>query len=731
MTVEVKESLLDALQKYFGFDSFKGEQEKIIESVLSEKDTFVIMPTGGGKSLCYQLPAMMCEGTAIIVSPLIALMKNQVDIVRSYFNGDSVAHFLNSSLSKQQIKEVREDVLSGRTKLLYVAPETLNKQQNLSFFQDVNVSFLAVDEAHCISEWGHDFRPEYRKIRHILDTIDKQIPVIALTATATPKVRSDIIKTLHLNDPNVFISSFNRPNLYYEIRPKGNKQDVLKSIVKYVKDNPGKSGIIYCLSRKSTEEIAEKLRLNDVAAEAYHAGLDAATRAERQDRFLMEDTQVIVATIAFGMGIDKPDVRFVVHYNVPKSIEGYYQETGRAGRDGGEGQCIAFYNYKDIVKLEKFLKDKPVSEKDIGYELLNEVSAFTESAECRRKFLLHYFGEEYDEACCEEGCDNCAKPKEKFEGEEHILSLIKLVGKLNQKFEMNHIIDILLGRTNKRITSFDHQKLQEFGCGKDKDEIFWISIIRKAILEGLLKKGIDDFGVLRITEKGNQYFQSPYPIKLAINHDFDDVQEAESPGGASALDPLLLGMLRDLRKRVAKELNLPPFVIFQDASLDDMATKYPVTLEELTQISGISKGKAKRYGQKFLELIKEYVEDNDVDRPDDIVIKSKINKSGLKVYIIQNIDKRIPLDEIASSREITMEELLHEVEIIVNSGTKVNIDYYIDEILDEEQQDVIYDYFYQAETDSLELAAQQLKDYRFERTDLQAMRIRFLSELGN
>ncbi len=741
-----KNKLRNALQEYFGFESFKGNQEPIIQSIMEDRDTFVIMPTGGGKSLCYQLPAMIKGGTAIIVSPLIALMKNQVDMVRSYCEKDAVAHFLNSSLNKTEIRQVRQDMLEQRTKLLYVAPETLRKEENIEFFKEIDISFLAVDEAHCISEWGHDFRPEYRRIRQMLDAINDDIPIISLTATATPKVQSDIIKNLRMRDPQIYIDSFNRANLYYEVRPKISKSKTTKQIIKFIKKNIGKSGIIYCLSRKTTEELAEVLQVNNINAAAYHAGLDGDTRTERQDQFLMEEVDVIVATIAFGMGIDKPDIRFVIHYNIPRSLEGYYQETGRAGRDGLEGKCIAFYHYKDILKLEKFLRNKPVSEREVGSQLLTEVASYSKTSICRRKFLLHYFGEDYPYEDCG-NCDNCLNPKEKFEGKKHIGLILKTALAVNERFKNRHLIDIVTGNSTQRVTAFGHDELDVFDKGKEipiqdsideevnsgEDEHLWDAVIQKALLEGLLEKDIEQYGLLKVTDKGHSFLQSPYSIKLANNHNYENlkVDAGEDSSSSAALDPNLLSMLKELRKEVSKEKDLPPFVIFKDGSLKDMATQYPINKEELTKISGVSRGKAKRYGEKFIKLIDQYVKENDIDRPNDFVVKSIVKKSGAKVYIIQSIDKKIPFEDIANTRDLTMQELLDQIERIVNSGTKLDIDYYLEDYLDKEQQRVIYDYFRNATTDSLQVAANHLSNYDFSYRELQLMRIKFMSEMAN
>ncbi len=729
-----KDKLKSSLQEYFGFKTFKGNQEPAIKSIMSGKDTFVIMPTGGGKSLCYQLPAILSKGTAIVVSPLIALMKNQVDLVRGYSSNETIAHFLNSSLSKQQMKQVREDILAGETKLLYVAPESLTKKENISFLKDVKISFIAVDEAHCISEWGHDFRPEYRRIRDMMELIGQKVPLIALTATATPKVQTDIVKTLQLNKPNIFISSFNRANLLYEVKPKGKKENVLKAIVQFVKANTGKSGIIYALSRKSTEEIAEFLNVNGVKAAPYHAGLEQPHRASIQDQFLMEDIDVIVATIAFGMGIDKPDVRFVIHYNIPKSIENYYQETGRAGRDGLEGKCIAYYSYKDIYKLEKFLRDKSLSEREMGSHLLTEVIAFAETPVCRRKFLMHYFGEDYTEKNCG-ACDNCLNPKETIEGKDFIVLALKTISLVKENHGIQDIVNILVGKKTQELVTFGYNKLDVFGAGADKNEMFWNSIIRQAMLLGLMNKDLEHFGLLKFTPEGKKFLSKPFNVQIALNHDFekeaaemDDEADEARPG---ALDNVLLNMLKELRRKVAKEQNLPPYVIFQDPSLEDMATQYPIHIDELSNITGVSKGKALKYGKPFIALIAKYVEDNDIERTTDLVVKSIVNKSAMKVYIIQSIDKKIPLDDIARSKGLKQDDLFNEIKTIVDSGTKVNINYCIDEVVDEELQEIVFDYFRQSESDSLEDAYRELKDEGISLEELRLMQIKFLSEVAN
>lgn len=718
----------DYLKKYFGFDVFKGNQEQIIRNVLAGKDTFVLMPTGGGKSLCYQLPAVMGEGTAIVISPLIALMKNQVDAMRNFSTNDDVAHFLNSSLTKTEILRVKNDVMERQTKLLYVAPESLTKEENIEFLKNIKISFYAVDEAHCISEWGHDFRPEYRRIRPIIDTIGRS-PIIALTATATPKVQHDIQKNLGILDAGVFKSSFNRPNLYYEVK---SKQDVTKEIIKYIKNNAGKSGIIYCLSRKKVEEMAEVLKVNGIKALPYHAGMDSATRTQNQDKFLMEEADVIVATIAFGMGIDKPDVRFVIHYDIPKSLEGYYQETGRAGRDGGEGNCIAYYSYNDIVKLEKFMQGKPIAEQEIGKQLLLETVSYAESSVCRRKILLHYFGEEYDKDNCE-ACDNCLHPKAQFEGSESVVLVLETILAVKEKFKADHIANILSGKVTSSIKSYKHNKLEYFGAGEDKDEKYWNMVIRQALIAKLLTKDIENYGLLKITPKGTEFIEKPTSFMLAEDHDYADTTDEENAFGAktAAVDEELFSILKDLRKKISKVKDVPPFVIFQDPSLEDMAIQYPITIDELQNISGVGAGKAQRYGEEFVDIIKKYVEEKEILRPLDMVVKSVVNKSGIKVYIIQSIDMKRPLEDIAEAKGLEMGELLSEIEAIVNSGTRLNLDYYIDSMVDEERQHDIYLYFREeAETDSLEDAVRELgNDY--EEEEIRLVRIKFLSEMGN
>lgn len=720
--------LIQHLKRNFGFDSFKGNQEEIIRNVLHGNDTFVLMPTGGGKSLCYQLPALMMEGTAIVISPLIALMKNQVDAMRNFGEDDGVAHFLNSSLTKAAIAQVKEDVTSGRTKLLYVAPESLTKEENILFLQSVKISFYAVDEAHCISEWGHDFRPEYRRIRPIINEIG-EAPIIALTATATLKVQHDIQKTLGIQEAHVFKSSFNRPNLYYEIRPK---VDASKEIIKMLKENPGKSCIIYCLSRKKVEELAELLVVNGIKALAYHAGMDAATRAANQDKFLYEEVDVIVATIAFGMGIDKPDVRIVIHYDMPKSLEGYYQETGRAGRDGGEGRCIAFYSYKDIQKLEKFMQGKPVAEQEIGKQLLIETVAYAETSLCRRKLLLHYFGEQYTEDSCD-SCDNCLHPKEQFEGMEAITTLIKVILETKEKFKTDHVIDVLTGKESVSVKAYGHQELEIFGVGDDQDDKYWDAVIRHALIEGLIVKEIENYGLLKISDKGREYLKKPYSILITKNHDYSDMEdESRAGGGTAAVDLELFSLLKDLRKEISRKLNLPPFVIFQDPSLEAMSTYYPVTVEELQNMPGVGVGKAKRFGDEFLKLIKRHVEENDIDRPIDMVVKSVANKSKLKISIIQSIDRKVPLNDLAEGKGIEMNELLKELESIVYSGTRVNIDYYIDQVMDEEHRDDIFSYFKEeAESDDITTALMELGEDEFTEEEVRMVRIKFISEVGN
>ncbi len=723
-----KAQITKALKENFGFDTFKGNQEEIIMNLLQGKDTFVLMPTGGGKSLCYQLPSLMLKGTAIVISPLIALMKNQVDAMRNFSEEDGVAHFINSSLNKSAIDQVKADILSEKTKLLYVAPESLTKEENIEFLKQIKISFYAIDEAHCISEWGHDFRPEYRKIRPIINEIG-QAPVIALTATATPKVQHDIQKNLGITNATVFKSSFNRPNLYYEVRQKNN--DVDKEIIKYIKSQPGKSGIVYCLSRKKVEELAETLKVNGISALPYHAGMDSATRTHTQDAFLLEDIDVIVATIAFGMGIDKPDVRYVIHYDTPKSLEGYYQETGRAGRDGGEGECITFYTNKDLQKLEKFMQGKPIAEQEIGKQLLLETAAYAESSVCRRKLLLHYFGEEYTKDNCG-NCDNCLHPKKQVEAQELLSLVLETIIALKEKFKAEYIIDVIMGKESSEILSYNHDQLEVFGCGQDEDEKTWNAVIRQALIAGYIDKDIETYGLLKVTKAGHAFLKKPVSFKIVKDNDFEDSEEVVPMKGgvACAVDPMLYSILKDLRKKIAKGLELPPYVIFQDISLEAMATTYPITIEELQNIPGVGAGKAKRYGQEFIDVIKKHCEENEIERPEDLRVRTVANKSKLKISIIQAIDRKIPLDEIAIQKNLEFSELLDEVEAIVYSGTKINIDYFLNEVMDEDHIEDIFDYFKETYKDNLKEAINELgRDYTEE--EIRLVSIKFLVEMGN
>jgi ATP-dependent DNA helicase RecQ len=728
--MKIESSLTDKLQYFFGFDRFKGQQEEAIRNVMAGNNTFVLMPTGGGKSLIYQLPALLLEGTAIVISPLIALMKNQVDSIRGMQAEDNIAHFLNSSLSKAAIQEVKNDVLEGKTKLLYVAPESLTKEENIEFLKKIKISFYAIDEAHCISEWGHDFRPEYRRIKPIVEEIGKS-PIIALTATATAKVQHDIQKNLGILDAEVFKASFNRENLYYEVRPKIKPET---QIIKFIKQNEGKSGIIYCLSRKKVEELAETLQVNGIKALAYHAGMDAATRSGNQDKFLMEEVDVIVATIAFGMGIDKPDVRFVIHYDIPKSLEGYYQETGRAGRDGGEGKCITFYSYKDIQKLEKFMHGKPVAEQEIGKQLLLDTVSYAESAICRRIILLNYFGEKYENENCG-NCDNCLNPKEKVEAGDEVARALKTILEVNEKYKGEHIANILIGNKTAAIKSFKHYTLKTFGSGKDHDERFWNAVFRQSMIAGIINKDIENYGLLKVTEKGHEFLKDPTSFMLVKNHEYEEDEESANaggaPSGATSGDPQLYAMLTYLRKKIAKKHNLPPFVIFQDPSLSDMSIQYPVSLEELQKIQGVGQGKAKRYGKEFVALIKQYVEENEIERPEDLIVRTVPNKSKMKVFIIQHIDRKIPFDDIANSKGLEVKDIIAEVEAIVNSGTRLNIDYYIDDVLDEDHQDEIFEYFREAENDSVKDALEELGEDEYSEEEIRLMRIKFISDMGN
>ena len=719
--------LTSALKEYFGFETFKGNQEAIIENLLAEHDTFVLMPTGGGKSLCYQLPARLMEGTAIVISPLIALMKNQVDAMRSYSEEDGIAHFLNSSLTKQAIEEVKTDVRSGRTKLLYVAPESLTKEDNVAFLKDVPISFYAIDEAHCISEWGHDFRPEYRNIRPIINRIGVR-PIIALTATATPKVQHDIQKNLGMTDAAVFKSSFNRPNLYYEVRPK--TKDVDREIIKFIKANEGKSGIIYCLSRKKVEELAEVLRLNDIKALPYHAGMESAVRSNNQDAFLSEDVDVIVATIAFGMGIDKPDVRFVIHYDIPKSLEGYYQETGRAGRDGGEGKCVTFYSRKDLDKLEKFMQGKPIAEQEIGKQLLLETRDYAESSVCRRRSLLHYFGESYEQENCG-NCDNCIKPKKRVEASEELRAAIETIITLRERFKPEYIAHVMMGDATAEIQGYKHNELDVFGCADSRDEKFLMAVIRQGVFADYLSKDIENYGVIKVTKEGRDFLKSREKFWIVEDNEYTEMLDEELRGGGSgAVDAELFSILKDLRRKIAKQHGLPTYVIFQEPSLDAMATTYPITLDELQNIPGVGPGKAKRYGQEFIELIKKYVEENEIERPEDMRVRTVANKSKLKVEIITAIDRKVPLDALAESKDLEMEELLDELEAIVYSGTKINVSYYIDEAIDSDIEDDIFEYFKESDTDNIEKAMEELGD-DYTEEEIRLVRIKFLSEMGN
>ena len=729
-----QQPLLEALQQHFGFNRFKGDQETIIQSLLDSHDTFVIMPTGGGKSLCYQLPALMMPGTAIIISPLIALMKNQVDAIRGYSRENTVAHFLNSSLSKIQMREVKADISDGKTKMVYVAPETLTKEENIEFLKSVQVSFVAVDEAHCISEWGHDFRPEYRRIRTMIEEIDGNIPIIALTATATPKVRSDIIKNLDLKGERTFISSFNRPNLYYEIRPKGKKEQTTRQIIEIIKGMKGKSGIIYVQSRKTAEDLAQMLSVNDIKALPYHAGLESKVRSQTQDAFLMESIDVIVATIAFGMGIDKPDVRFVIHYDIPKSIENYYQETGRAGRDGLEGRCITFYAHQDMLRLEKFLRDKPVAEREMGAQLMQEMVGYVETSSCRRKFLLHYFGEDFHTEDCGHMCDNCRHPKERIDVGTDLQLALSCVAEIKENHGIKTVIDFILGNPTKEMSDFGFTTYPLFGKGRHKDEGYWHSILRNALLEDLIYKDIEKYGLLKLRTKGRHFIANGGNFLMALNHDFDKelVTDWDEAGEKTAvLDETLLEMLRDLRRKEARKLDVPPYVIFQDPSLEDMATQYPISMEDMVMVSGVSLGKAQRYARPFLDLINSYVEENDIERPSDILFKTVANKSRMKVSIIQGIDRKLPLEDIARSSELTMDDLLDELDAIVASGTRVDLDYYIEDSIDEWARDEIYDYFMEADTDSMDAAYKKLKDEDITFDEIRLVRIKFLSEMAN
>jgi ATP-dependent DNA helicase RecQ len=728
--VDTTIDLAGQLNHFFGFNKFKGDQEAIIRNILDGKDTFVIMPTGGGKSMCYQLPALISEGVAIIVSPLIALMKNQVDAIRNYGNEDGIAHFLNSSLNKAEITKVKEDITRGVTKLLYVAPESLTKEENVEFFREINISFFAIDEAHCISEWGHDFRPEYRRLRSIIEAIGT-VPIMALTATATPKVQQDIMKNLNMVDATFFKSSFNRSNLYYEVRPK---KDVVKEIIRFIKGHQGKSGIIYCLSRKKVEELAETLRVNGIKALPYHAGLDATTRASHQDKFLMEDADVIVATIAFGMGIDKPDVRFVIHHETPKSLEGYYQETGRAGRDGGEGICLSFYSYDDIQKLEKFLKNKHVAEQEIGQQLLSETVGYAETSMCRRKYLLHYFGEDYDESGCSNMCDNCRNPRSKFDASEDIGLVLDMISSLKGKFKDKHIVNVLMGVENSAVKSYKHDQFELFGKGTHQTALHWSSVIRQAVVIGLLDKEIENYGTLHLTKEGKDFLEKPYEIMIAEDHDYSDVDADDELGGggqSASADEVLFSILKDLTRKIAKRHNMPPYVIFQEHALSDMTIQYPITLDELKNIPGVGSGKAEKYGREIVETIARYVTENEIERPINMVVKSVVNKSTQKVHIIQSVDRKLALDDIAKAKGLTLTNLIEEMEAIVYSGTKLDIRYYINDVVDEEIQEEIFDYFRQAQTDSMAIALEEMGDDEIGETELRLVRLRFISEFAN
>ena len=725
-----KNDLHDALKHYFGFEAFKGHQEEIITSVINKENTFVIMPTGGGKSLCYQLPALVLEGTAIVISPLIALMKNQVDAMRGISSTDSIAHVLNSSLTKNEIREVMEDISNGKTKLLYVAPESLIKEEYANFLKTVPISFVAVDEAHCISEWGHDFRPEYRNIKTIIERLGSNIPIVALTATATPKVQEDILKNLGMLEANVFKSSFNRPNLYYEVRPKTKNVDA--DIIRFVKQNPKKSGIIYCLSRKKVEDLAQTLQVNGISAVPYHAGLDAKTRAKHQDMFLMEEVDVVVATIAFGMGIDKPDVRFVIHHDIPKSIESYYQETGRAGRDGGEGHCLAFYSYKDVEKLEKFMIGKPIAEQEIGQALLQDIVAYAETSSSRRKFILHYFGEEFDEVNGEGANmdDNVRFPKEKKEAKDDVVKLLNVIIATKQKFKAKEIVNTLIGKVSALIKAHRIDEQDFFGIGKDKEDAYWMALLRQVMVNGLIRKDIETYGVMFITEKGKEYLKNVTSFMMTEDHTFEEEPEDPNNGNTSVADPVLLEMLKDLRKKVAKQKGVPPFVVFQDPSLEDMALKYPITIQELTNVHGIGEGKAKKFGAEFVKLIERYVEENDIVRAEDLIVKTTGSNSSLKLFIIQNIDRKLPLPDIAQAKGLEMDEFLKEMEQIVYSGTKLNIDYWVNEIFDEEQQEELHEYFMEADSDKISIASKEFGgDY--EDDELRIYRLKFISEVAN